>query len=55
MKTQSHNHGELKELKVEVEKEIVEDLELMSKNSGIKVEDLVAIAIKRFRSLRKIA
>ena len=50
MKTQSHNHGELKELKVEVEKEIVEDLELMSKNSGIKVEDLVAIAIKRFRS-----
>ena len=50
MKTQDHNNGELKELKVEVEKQLVDDLELMANNSGIKIEDLVAIAVKRFRS-----
>lgn len=50
MKTQVHNEGELKELTVKIEKQLVEDLELMSKNSGVKIEDLVAIAIKRFRS-----
>lgn len=50
MKTQQHNQGELKELKVMIEKQMVEDLELMAKNSGMKVEDIVVIALKRFRS-----
>ena len=50
MKTQKHNQGELTELKVKIEKQLVADLELMSKNSHVPVEDLVAIAIKRFRS-----
>lgn len=50
MKTQEHNQGELAELKVNIEKGLIEDIKLMSENSGISEEDLVAIAIKRFRS-----
>lgn len=50
MKSQKHNQGELKELKVEIEAQLIEDLEKMSKNSGLPVEELVAISIKRFRS-----
>jgi hypothetical protein len=29
---------------------MVEDLELMAKNSGMKPEEIVVIALKRFRS-----
>ncbi len=50
MKTQRHNETELEELKVMIEKKMVEDLKTMSKNSGISVEDLVVTALKRFRS-----
>lgn len=50
MKSQKHNQGELSELKVQIEKNLVEDLETMSKNSDIPIEDLVAVAIKRFKS-----
>ncbi len=50
MKTQKHNDGETKELKVEIEAQLISDLELMAKNSGLPLEELVAIAIKRFRS-----
>ena len=50
MKTQEHNQGELEELKVQIEKELIADLNTMSENSGIPREDIVAIAIKRFRS-----
>lgn len=50
MKTQLHNQGELQELTVKIEKELIEDLEKMSRNSGISTADLVATAIKRFRS-----
>lgn len=50
MKTQKHNDGETKELKVEIEAQLISDLELMAKNSGLPMEELVAIAIKRFRS-----
>ncbi len=50
MKTQQHNQGELKELKVMIEKKMVEDLDLMSQNSGMKVEEIVVIALKRFRA-----
>lgn len=50
MKNQVHNQGELKELKVLIEKNIVESLERMSVNSGMPVEEIVVIALKRYRS-----
>ena len=50
MKSQKQNQGELKELKVMIEKEVVEAIEVMSKNSGLTPADLVVIALKRFRS-----
>lgn len=50
MKTQKHNQGELKELKVEIETQLVEDVKTMAENSGLSEAELVAIAIKRFRS-----
>lgn len=50
MKTQKHNEGELAELKVEIEKQVVEDFLLMAKNSHLPLEELVVIALKRFRS-----
>jgi fructose-1,6-bisphosphatase/sedoheptulose 1,7-bisphosphatase-like protein len=50
MKSQTQNQGELKELKVNVEKDVVETFERMSKVSGIALADLVVIALKRFRS-----
>ncbi|MCF8058041.1 MAG: DUF2610 domain-containing protein [Bacteriovoracaceae bacterium] len=50
MKSQKHNQGDLKELKVKIEKDVVESLENMAKNSGIPFEDLVVIALKRFRA-----
>jgi fructose-1,6-bisphosphatase/sedoheptulose 1,7-bisphosphatase-like protein len=50
MKTQNYNQGELAELKVNIEKQLTEDLKTMSENSGLSVDDLVAVAVKRFRS-----
>lgn len=50
MKSQKHNQGELKELKIKIEKEVADSLEIMSKNSKLSIDDLVVIAIKRFRS-----
>jgi hypothetical protein len=50
MRTQEHNTGELSELKVEIEAQLCKDLKLMEENSGINQAELVAIAIKRFRS-----
>ena len=50
MKSQKHNQGELKEIKVKIETKVATDLELMSKNTGIPEADLVVIALKRFRS-----
>ena len=50
MKTQEHNTGDLDNLSVEIEKDLLDDLKLMSDNSGVPVADIVAIAIKRFRS-----
>lgn len=49
MRSQKHNEGELKELIVKIEKEIVQDFELMVKNTNIPLADLVVIAMKRFR------
>ena len=50
MKTQLQNQGELKEIKVKIEKEVVESFERMSKSSGLTIDDLVVIALKRYRS-----
>lgn len=50
MRSQKQNQGDLKEITVKIEKKVVEDLELMSKNTNIPVADLVVIALKRFRS-----
>ncbi len=50
MKSQKHNEGELKELKVKIEKGVAEDFEKMVKNTNINLDDLIVIAMKRFRS-----
>jgi hypothetical protein len=50
MKTQVQNQGELKELKVMIEKEVLESFDRMSKVSGIPLADMVVIAMKRYRS-----
>lgn len=50
MKSQTHNQGELKDLNIKVEKEVVESFERMTKASGLPLADLVVIAMKRYRS-----
>lgn len=50
MKSQKHNQGDLKEITVKIESKVAEDLELMSKNTGMPEADIVVIALKRFRS-----
>lgn len=50
MKSQKHNEGELKEVKVKIEKKVVEDFEKMSSLTNIPMEDLIVVAMKRFRS-----
>lgn len=50
MKSQKHNQAELKEIKVKIEKDVAEDFEKMVKNTNISMDDLVVIAMKRFRS-----
>lgn len=50
MKDQKHNQGPLEDLNVKIEKQVCEDLKLMSDNSGLSIDDLVVIAVKRFRS-----
>jgi hypothetical protein len=50
MKSQKHNEGDLKELKVKIEKDVVESLVKMSENSQIPLEELVVVALKRFRA-----
>lgn len=50
MKGQTHNQGELKELSVKIEKEVVESVERMAKNSNTTVDEIVVVALKRFRA-----
>lgn len=50
MKSQKHNEGDLKEIKVMIEKDVAESVDIMSKNSGLTPADIVVIALKRFRS-----
>jgi len=50
MKSQCHNEGELKELKVKIEKDVVDSFEKMAKETNINIAELVVIAMKRFRA-----
>lgn len=50
MKSQTHNQGDLKEVLVRIEMKVAEDLEAMAQNSGMTVDEIVTIALKRFRS-----
>lgn len=50
MKTQAQNQGQLQELKVMIEKDVIESFERMSKASGMSIADLVVTALKRYRS-----
>jgi len=50
MKSQKHNEGELKQLSIKIEKQVAEDLETMASNTNYTVDDLIVIAVKRFRS-----
>lgn len=50
MKDQIQNSGALGELKVSIEKEVLESFIQMEKNTKIPLADLVVIALKRFRS-----
>ena len=48
MRTQEHNKGKLKELRVQIEEDIVDTLERMSTHTDISMDDLVVVALKRF-------
>ena len=50
MKTQTHNQGELKELTVNIEADVVESVKVMSQQSSMSVDDIVVIALKRYRT-----
>ena len=50
MKSQVHNQGELAELTVNIEKDVVEALRNMADNTNIPLDDLVVIALKRFKA-----
>ena len=50
MRSQVHNEGELKKLTVEIEKQVVEDYSTMAENSEYNLNELVVIALKRFRA-----
>lgn len=50
MKSQTHNQGELKDLNVKIEKDVVESFERMTKASGLSLAEMVVIAMKRYRS-----
>jgi uncharacterized protein (DUF736 family) len=42
--------GEVAELNVKIEVQLVKDLETMAKNSGFTIDEIVNVAIKRYRS-----
>lgn len=50
MKTQKHNQGNLKELTVNIEETVVESIMQMAESSNMSVDDIVVIALKRFRA-----
>ncbi len=50
MKDQVYNDGELADLNLKIDKQIVENLDIMSKTSGLSPADIVVIALKRYES-----
>lgn len=50
MKGQKHNEGELATVTVKIEKELAEALERMAKNSGLSADEIVCVALKRYKS-----
>jgi len=50
LKSQLHNKGDLAELTVKIEKNVVDSIQEMSSNSGLTIEEIVVIALKRFRA-----
>lgn len=50
MRSQQHNQGFLKTLSVKLEADVVDSFKTMASNTGIPINDLVVIALKRFRS-----
>lgn len=50
MKGQVHNQGPLEELKVKIEKSVIEDVKKMADKGGMTIDELVVIALKRYRS-----
>lgn len=49
MRSQEFNKGELSELKVNIEKDIYESFLRMSEKSGYTLDELVVIAMRRFK------
>ena len=50
MKDQVYNKGELKELKVMIEKDVVDALERMATVANISAADMVVIALRRYQT-----
>ncbi len=50
MKTQKHNQGELADLAVKIEAQLATDLKTMAENSELTIDEIVTVALKRFRS-----
>jgi len=50
MKDQKYNDGELVELKLNIDKQTVDNLNIMSQTSGLSPADIIVIALKRYES-----
>mgnify|MGYP001175709777 FL=1 len=50
MKNQVHNQGSLEEITVKIESAVVESLKQMANNSNMTIDDIVVIALKRYRA-----
>ena len=50
MKSQEYNKGELENLNVNIEKDVFESFKSMANNTGYTLDDLVVIAMRRFRA-----
>jgi hypothetical protein len=50
LKSQKYNQGPLKALNINIDAEVVNTLEQMSKQTKLNLEDLVVTALKRFIS-----
>ncbi|MCB9060589.1 MAG: hypothetical protein H6622_03600 [Halobacteriovoraceae bacterium] len=48
MRSQVHNKGELKELNVNIEAEVVDKIKRISENTGMSLDEIVVIAVKRY-------